>query len=223
MFYKNVLDKVDGSLARAKGITSRRGRFYDSLADFVVSFSVFSAIALLLFKHYHFYLIFVLCFLSLLTSMFQCSFFIYYQVAFIKFTGGHTVNRFIESVTEDDRKFEDKFTLFLQKIFMMIYGWQDIIVSNIDGYFLTNLVNFASKNPRFADPVSDFIHIWYANLKFLSLCSILSIGSHMFLIAFFAVIGKFEYYLFVNLIPMNILLLTAIFYHYYSAKKSLKS
>lgn len=222
LFYKNVLDKVDGSLARARGITSRRGRFYDSLSDFVVSFSVFSAIGIELSKYHNSYLIFAICYLAFISSMFQCSFFIYYQVAFIKFSGAKTVNRLIESVTPEDRENEDSFTLLLQKIFLLIYGWQDILVSRIDGYFRSKLLNLAVKSIKSPDPVPEFARLWYLNRKFLTLSSILSIGSHMVLIAVFAVAGEFEYYLFLNLVIWNLLLLSAIFYHYYSAKKSLK-
>ena len=222
LFYKNVLDKVDGSLARAKGMTSRRGRFYDSLSDFIVSFALFAAIGIKLNQVYNNRLIFLICFLALIVSMFQCSFFIYYQVAFIKFSGKGTINRLIETVTDDDLKTQDRFTLILQRVFMLIYGWQDIIVSKIDTFFRKRLVSIAVKTIISADPVSEFIKIWYLNRKFLSLCSVLSIGSHMFLIALFAVMGKLEYYLFLNLVIWNLILFIAIFYHYYSAKKSLR-
>jgi phosphatidylglycerophosphate synthase len=222
LFYKNVLDKVDGSLARAKGLVSRRGRFYDSLSDFIVSFALFAAIGVKLNQVYNNAFAYLICFIALLVSMFQCSFFIYYQVAFIKFSGKNTINRLIETVTDEDLQNQDKFTILLQRIFMLIYGWQDILVAKIDGFLRARLVNTAVKAFKSSDPVSEFIRIWYLNPKFLSICSILSIGSHMFLIALFAVIGSFEYYLFFNLVILNVVLLVAIFYHYYSAKKSVK-
>jgi len=223
LFYKNVLDKVDGTLARAKGLVSRRGRFYDSLSDFVVSFAVFTAISVKLCRSYPPLLVFPICFAGLLFSMLQCSYFIYYQVAFIKFTGVKTVNRLLETVTEEDRKNEDKFTLILQNIFIVIYGWQDSIVSKLDGFFRARLSKRAgNKSMDFADPVRQFIEIWYANRRFLSIASLLSIGSHLVLIAAFAVVGKLEYYLFLNLVVWNLLLVFAVFYHYYSAKKLLK-
>jgi phosphatidylglycerophosphate synthase len=222
LFYKNVLDKVDGSLARAKGLVSRRGRFYDSLSDFIVSLAIFAAIAVKLSTNYP-APIFIVCFVAFVFSMLQCSCFIYYQVAFIKFTGGKTVNRLIESVTHEDRKNQDKFTLLLQNLFMIIYGWQDILVSKLDDYQRTKLADMASlKGIDAADPVGRFINIWYAERTFLSILSLLSIGSHVVLIAVFAVAGKFEYYLFLNLIIWNLILLFAVFYHYYSAKKLLR-
>lgn len=222
LFYKNVLDKVDGSLARSKGLVSRRGRFYDSLSDFIVSFAIFAAVAVKLSTNYS-APTFIVCFVAFVFSMFQCSYFIYYQVAFIRFTGGKTVNRLIESVTDEDRKNQDKFTLLLQNLFMIIYGWQDILVSKLDEYQRTKLADLASlKGIDAADPVGRFIDIWYADRPFLSIVSLLSIGSHIVMIAVFAVAGKFEYYLFLNLIVWNSILLFAFFYHYYSAKKLLR-
>jgi len=123
LFYKNVLDKVDGSLARAKNMDSRRGRFYDSLSDFIVTFSVFTAVSFNLYSLSHNWFIFLIGYAAMVCSMLQCSFFIYYQVSFIKISGKETVNRLIEKVTDEDFKNEDKFTILLQRIFMVIYGW----------------------------------------------------------------------------------------------------
>ncbi len=76
LFYKNVLDKVDGSLARAKGMASRRGRFYDSITDFIVSFALFTAIG---FKFYLKYQIQLgLDNLLCCTNIFNASVFVFY-------------------------------------------------------------------------------------------------------------------------------------------------
>ncbi|MGH2575312.1 MAG: CDP-alcohol phosphatidyltransferase family protein [Ignavibacteria bacterium] len=223
LFYKNVFDKVDGSLARAKGITSRRGRFYDSLSDFVVSLTLFSAISYKLFLTYNNYFVFLLCFLALISSMIQCSFFVYYQVSFIKFSGFNTVNRLVEYVTEEDLKNQDRLTILLQRMFMIIYGWQDILISKLDEYLFNKLESrFKILNPQSSIPNPQLKNLWYYHKTFLSISSLLSIGSHMVLIALFAVLGRFEYYLFINLIIGNLTLLIAGFYHYYSVKKSLK-
>ena len=120
LFYKNVLDKVDGSLARAKGMDSRRGRFYDSLSDFIVTLALFSAISYNLFLKYQNSFVFITGFAAMICSMLQCSFFVYYQVSFIRATGKETVNRLVESITEEDKISKDRWTLFLQKVFQII-------------------------------------------------------------------------------------------------------
>jgi phosphatidylglycerophosphate synthase len=216
LFYKNVLDKVDGSLARAKGLASRRGRFYDSIADFIVSLALFFAIGCKLYLTYEHWFVFVIGFLGLIFSMLQCSYFIYYEVAFIKQTGKNTINRLLETVTEEDRKSEDKVTLILHRIFQFIYGWQDYLVFKADNYFLNKLISKppAGSAENIKYKTSNVKELWYKDRPFLSIASLLCIGSHMVLIAVFAVIGKFEYYLVLNLILWNLLLIFAVFYHY---------
>jgi phosphatidylglycerophosphate synthase len=231
LFYKNVLDKVDGSLARVKGLDSRRGRFYDSISDFIVTFATFAAMSYKLFVAYHSIWIFVLGFAAMICSMLQCSYFIFYQVSFIMRSGKKPVNRLIESVTEEDIRTEDKWTLFLQKIFMIIYGWQDKLFASLDNYFRKKLVlssqNLKSEISNLKSPVSDrksqIDGFWYSNKPFLTAASSLSIGTHIFFICIFAVIGRFELYFFVNLILWNLLLICLIIYHYISAKKKIKA
>lgn len=215
LFYKNVLDKVDGSLARAKNMASRRGRFYDSISDFIVSFALFTAIGFKLNLVYHSVWVWVMVYIALITSMLQCSYFVFYEVAFIKQTGKKTINRLIERVTDEDLKSEDKFTILLQRIFQLIYGWQDYIMYNLDKIFISKL----KRNYT----ISVLEDIWYKDKSFLSVSSLLCIGTHMFLIAVFAVIGSFECYLFVNLIVLNLLLIFCVLYHYYHIKTVLKN
>lgn len=215
LFYKNVLDKVDGSLARAKNMADRRGRFFDSISDFMVSFALFTAIGLKLSSIYLSVWVWVISYSALITSMLQCSYFIFYEVAFIKQTGKKTINRLIEHVTDEDLELEDKFTIFLQRIFQIIYGWQDYIIFSIDKFFISKLKQNYSG--------FELENIWYKDKSLLSVSSLLCIGTHMFLIALFAVIGSFEYYLFVNLIVLNLLLIFCVLYHYYHIKIVLKN
>ena len=222
LFYKNVLDKVDGSLARAKNLDSRRGRFYDSISDFIVTFSVFTALTIKLNGIYHSWIVFALGYAGMIFSMLQCSFFIYYQVSFIKFTGKTTVNRLIETVTEEDKKEQDKMTLLLQRIFNIIYGWQDKLFAALDNFLYKKLemLNGDSGQNNMNKRLNA---LWYADKKFLTLASSLSIGTHIFLTCICAITGRFEYYLFMNLILMNLLLILFLEIHYYRVKKSLKT
>lgn len=212
LFYKNVLDKVDGSLARAKGLDSRRGRFYDSISDLIVTLVSFTAISFSLYHQYNSVYAIVLGFTAMIFSMLQCSYFIFYQVSFIKSTGKDTVNRILENVTEEDKQKQDKWTTFLQRIFMLIYGWQDRLFYCIDN----KLVRKFNTN-------EEMLRMWYQNKSFLTLASSLSIGTHIFLICISAIIGRFDYYIFVNLILMNLLLILSMVYHYRSAINKLKT
>lgn len=219
LFYKNVLDKVDGSLARARGSDSRRGRFYDSLTDFIVTLALFSSISLYLYQKYHSQFVFLIGFAAMISSMLQCSYFIYYQVSFIKATGKKTVNRLLENVTEVDRKTEDRWTLFLQKLFQLIYGWQDKLMFLIDSH---QKKRFLKVNSKFNIHNSQLEAVWYKSKGFLTTASALSIGTHMVLIAVFAIFRALDVYLFVNLILMNLLLICCIIYRYVSVKKGFR-
>lgn len=226
LFYKNVLDKVDGSLARAKGLDSRRGRFYDSISDFIVTLASFAAISYSLYNQYSSYYAFVIGFAAMVFSMLQCSYFIFYQVSFIKITGKQTVNRLIENVTAEDIASQDNWTTFLQRVFMLIYGWQDKLFYMLDKIMLKKLTN-ASNNTlsnRETQQTQFTPHLkWYTNKPFLTLASLLSIGTHIFLICISALIGRFEYYIFVNLILMNLLLILSVIYHLRSTRKNLNT
>jgi len=214
LFYKNVLDKVDGSLARAKGLVSRRGRFYDSISDFIVSLSLFYAISRELDQYYQSALVNVICIAGLISSMLQCSFFIYYEVAYIHYSGKGTINRLRESITEEDKQNNDRFTLLLQQVFQLIYGWQDWIVMKIDKW------QFNKLKQKF--PEDKLQGLWYYHKVFLTTASTLCIGTHMVLIALFAVIGNFQIYLFINLVVMNLILAVLIPFHYFSVKSKLQ-
>jgi len=212
LFYKNVLDKVDGSLARAKGLDSRRGRFYDSISDFIVTFTSFTAISYSLYLQYSSVYAIVLGYTAMIFSMLQCSYFIYYQVSFIKSSGKNTVNRILENVTDEDRRRQDKWTTFLQRVFMLIYGWQDRLFYSIDRRLVSGFSGDEIK-----------LHAWYQNKPFLTIASSLSIGTHIFLICVSAIIGRFDYYIFVNLILMNLLLILSVVFHYISTVNKLKT
>ena len=214
LFYKNVLDKVDGSLARAKGLDSRRGRFYDSIADFVVTLTVFSAMGYKLLVFYQSILIIPVVFIAMIFSMLQCSYFIYYQVSFIKISGKNTVNRILEQVTDEDIINEDKITLVLQKIFMLIYGWQDVLMYKIDKWAY-NRLDYSSEKQSFHE-------LWYKDRRFLTIASLLSIGTHMVLIAICSIFKGFELYLFLNLIFLNLILTFCFIYHYKSVKNRIE-
>lgn len=230
LFYKNVLDKVDGSLARAKGLESRRGRFYDSISDFIVTVTSFTAITFHLYTTLNTPWVILVGFTAMIISMLQCSYFIFYQVSFIKSTGKQTVNRILEDVTDDDKIKQDNWTTFLQNVFILVYGWQDKLFYLLDKYLLSKLSQSTlsirgsgMRNPDLAGQNSNVHVYWYQNKPFLTLASSLSIGTHIFLICISAIIGNFTYYIIVNLILMNLLLILSVVFHYISTLKQIRN
>jgi phosphatidylglycerophosphate synthase len=222
LFYKNVLDKVDGSLARAKGLDSRRGRFYDSISDFIVTLASFSAIGFFLLAKHDSLFMLLAAYAAMIFSMLQCSYFIFYQVSFIRLSGKNTVNRIVEKVTEEDIFSQDKWTTFLQQVFQVIYGWQDRLFYVLDKKLYSKFIqNTPAENYSEKPDETTLRRAWYGNKKFLTLASSLSIGTHILLICITAITRTFEYYLFMNLICMNLLLILSVVYHYFSSKKLL--
>lgn len=125
--------------------------------------------------------------------------------------------------------------------FQLIYGWQDRLFYSLDKMLLNRISDKLNstlsmslsvmRNPASAgqntqtSQVTQYTldSIWYKNKPFLTLASSLSIGTHIFLICISAILGRFYYYIFVNLILMNLLLIFSIIYHYRSTINKLKN
>jgi hypothetical protein len=96
---------------------------------------------------------------------------------------------------------------------MLVYGWQDFLVYRLDNWMKERLTKQKDITQN------HFNEIWYHHKTFLTMLSILSIGTHMVLISFCAVINNFEAYLVLNLIAGNLWLFFVIIYHYFSVSK----
>src|SRR5437588_1467837 len=125
---KDILDDADGQLARAKELYSRRGRFLDSVGDFFVNLAVFAAITWSVYRIHSNRLTIVLGVLSLLGITVRVSYHVFYQVAFLHLRDKYKLNRITEEITEEDRR-GDPAALWLQRIFLLIYGWQDRLIA----------------------------------------------------------------------------------------------
>jgi phosphatidylglycerophosphate synthase len=80
---KDIIDDADGQLARAKNLYSRRGRFLDSIGDFLVDAAVFGAITVALFQLHHDAAIILLGLLSFAGITLRVSYHVYYQASFL--------------------------------------------------------------------------------------------------------------------------------------------
>jgi len=140
LYGKLFLDNVDGNLARIRGEESRFGRFLDSVSDFVVSVLVYGAITLRMAQDSSSPgLIWVLGFLALVSSLLQCSYWVYYYVGYTDWVGSYEKNRTDETVTAEDRRAVESgavpgAVLFLQKFHNIAYGWQDALIAALDRF-----------------------------------------------------------------------------------------
>jgi phosphatidylglycerophosphate synthase len=135
---KNVLDAVDGSLARLQVRLSRVGRFLDSLGDAVVSAALYVALAIAVARERPVAHAAALAAAALVLSLLQGSVFNYYQVRYRQRRGGDRTSLVRERLTDYDRVYYEDRPLALGLLRQMIgaynwiYGWQDVLVQRID-------------------------------------------------------------------------------------------
>lgn len=187
---KDILDSADGQLARAKQQYSRIGRFLDSIGDFVVDVAVFAAIGWVLFAASGDGWMLMLAFLGLVGISLRVSYHVFYQASFLHLEKKYENNRVIEEIRDEDTK-GDAVVLRLQKIFQLIYGWQDRLVLAIDNWC------------RDGRDDEQFLTRWYSDVRGLRISGLLGFGTELFLLMICSVLNRLELYLYLNLFLMN--------------------
>jgi len=138
MQMKNVLDAVDGSLARLQNRPSRIGRFLDSIMDAVVAAVLYAALAMTLARERPDYYAAGLAVAALVLGLLQGSVYNYLYVRFRARRGGDTTSRIREEITPEDRARYERhpvalsFLRLLIHAYNWIYGWQDVVVHRVD-------------------------------------------------------------------------------------------
>ncbi len=188
---KDLLDSADGQLARAKGMGSRSGRFLDSIGDFAVNLAVFVAIGVLLASGGGTPAYLLLALAGFLGISLRVSYHVFYQTAFLHLQDAYGANRLTEEIREEDL-LGDPRALFLQRVFRILYGWQDALMVRIDRW---SLARSTLSDSRQRD--------WYADAAGLRLSGFLGMGTELFLLTLFSLAGNLVCYLWVNVLVMN--------------------
>jgi phosphatidylglycerophosphate synthase len=196
---KDVLDSADGQLARAKQQYSRSGRFLDSIGDFLVNATVFSAIGYTLAMRHGSWGYGIVALLGLMGITFRVSYHVFHQVSFLHIEQKYQSNRIIEEVQEEDEQGE-RLALNLQKIYQKIYGWQDKLVLRIDDWCMGGK---RSDNYR---------EHWYKDITGIRMSGFLGMGTELFLLTVCSLLNRLELYLYLNVILMNGILFLNIAY-----------
>jgi len=207
---KDILDDADGQLARAKELYSRRGRFLDSVGDFVVNMAVFAAITWSVYRIHSNRLTIILGGLSLIGITLRVSYHVFYQVAFLHLRDTYKLNRITEEITEEDRR-GDRVALWLQRIFLFIYGWQDRVISRIDRWCM---------GEKFDET---HLPLWYSDRFGLRLSGLLGFGTEFMLLAVCSWFRELDGYLLLNVFVMNTICLLSILYRRNILAKNLRS
>ncbi|MGD2154335.1 MAG: CDP-alcohol phosphatidyltransferase family protein [Gemmatimonadales bacterium] len=143
---KNILDAVDGSLARLQVRPSRVGRFLDSIGDAVIGAALYLALAIAVARVRPVAYAAALAAATLVLSLLQGSVFNYYQVRYRQRRGGDRTSLIKERLTEYDRVYYEDRPLALGLLrqliaaYNWIYGWQDELVQRIDRWAAAPLV-----------------------------------------------------------------------------------
>ncbi len=205
---KDVLDSADGQLARAKQRYTRSGRFLDSIGDFVVDVAVFAAIGWVLYLNTGNGWMFALALAGLAGITLRVSYYVFYQTSFLHLEEKYEVNRVMEEITDADQA-GDRTTLTLQRIFQMIYGWQDRSMARIDEWSRRGVSD------------QEFLIQWYSDPVGLRLSSLLGMATELFLLMLCSLFHALRTYLWLNLLLMNAVFAGSFIYRRWSLSKTI--
>lgn len=196
---KDLLDSADGQLARAKGMFSRAGRFLDSIGDIAVNGAVFAAIGAALARDGAQTGVLVACAAGFLGLSLRVSYHVFYQTSFLHLESAYAGNRVSEEIREGDLQ-SDRFTLSLQRIFLVLYGWQDALMARLDAW---------SRGGAGTDAA------WYGDVMGARLSGFLGLGTELMLLTVCSLTGRLDVYLTANIVGMNLVWGVAVGYRRY--------
>jgi phosphatidylserine synthase len=179
---KDVFDACDGALARLTGRGHIIGRYLDSIGDFFVLTIIMIAIACRA-SHQISSIYIAWGAVAIISTFIQCSFFNYYQLAYLERYG---IDRLISKQNEkarDDIEIDDyglsgRLLLKLMRfLYIVIYSWQDRLVAAVDEKLYSSAKSGSKEK-------------WYGDRFLMVLQSALCFGTHIFVIIVFSLLGK---------------------------------
>ena len=201
-YLKDVFDSADGQLARAKQLYSRGGRFLDSIGDFVVNLFLFGGIFIAL--HHDGTSLFgalIISIIGFLGVSLRVSYHVFYQTSYLHSRNEYLTNRTTEDFRKEDYS-EDKVTMGLQRVFLVLYGWQDNLMKRLDGW--------SSRKVRLASVMSPAQ--WYGDETGLRLGGFLGIGTEFVLLTASLLLDSLWLYLFISMIVLNGVWIVTMYY-----------
>lgn len=206
---KDIFDDADGQLARAKKQYSRRGRFLDSIGDFLVDLAVFAAIAFVVSSEISPLSALILGAAGLLGISLRVSYHVFYHVSFLHREDRYKLNRISEELTPEDLA-GDRVALRLQKVFVLIYGWQDRLMYRLDAW---------CKGRNFDDATAT---VWYSDKLALRLSGLMGFGTELFILGICSWLNELRLYLLINVVALNGVWLANVAYRKFYLAPNLK-
>jgi hypothetical protein len=180
---KSTLDAADGGLARARGRSSRVGRFLDSDCDFIVNVALYAGIAAGLVGRTGQLLYVANAFIALVSAMLQVSLYNHYYVMYRLATGGDRTSRVDEDEPAGYAWDDPTLLAWLYLAYRLIYGWQDSLVTYLD---------------QVAAPGAPV-----PSRQYMTAVSVLGLGAQLALVALCGLLGHPEWALWLLAIVLN--------------------
>lgn len=206
---KDIFDDADGQLARAKELYSRRGRFLDSIGDFIVDAAVFAGLTFAAYRSESGWETILLGLASFIGITLRVSYHVFYQVSFLHLEDRYKLNRIAEEITDEDMR-GDPVALQLQKVFLLIYGWQDRLMYRLDSWCRGK--NFDSK----------LTPVWYSDRFGLRLSGLMGFGTELSILGMCSTCNALHGYLVINVFLLNGVWLVNILYRSFILSRNLK-
>ncbi len=213
LYLKDIFDSADGQLARAKQQFSRRGRFLDSIGDFIVDLFLFGGMCVFLYRGGASILISLsIGVAGFLGVSLRVSYYVFYQTSYLHREQKYQTNRISEELRDQDY-LEDRTTLWLQRMFIFLYGWQDRLMLRLDVWC------FRGENREHGTVPA----AWYQDVIALRLSGLLGFGTEYVVLTACLLFGSVSTYLFFTLIFFNGVWLCSILYRkfFLSRKRSM--
>jgi phosphatidylglycerophosphate synthase len=189
LFAKDVCDAADGQLARVREQYSRKGRFLDSIGDFIVSLAVLLSIGWTISAREGSLVSLFLSLLAFVSLVLRVSYHVFYHTSFLHLRKAYATNRTTEEIRAEDLA-QDITTRRLQRIFLFLYGWQDTLMVRMDRWSKRGLKG--QDEP------------WYADRVAVRWSGFLGLGTENFVLAVFSVFNVLPLYLLTNTVVLNL-------------------
>jgi phosphatidylglycerophosphate synthase len=204
-----ILDGADGILARAKKLQSDMGRALDGTADLVVAGAAIVAAIYHLWMRFHSLEIFVLCVATVMSSVFHIYLYDYYKESYLSLTRTEGQVRFetraevVERLERLKREGASWVVQLAAKLYVDLLRNQHFAVSRTNPAGLRE-GQIYQLSPQLAATYREH------NRWPIRLWTWISLAPHTYLMAIFAMIDRFDIYLWVRLVLANCLLLIAL-------------
>ncbi len=201
LFISNVFDNSDGQLARLRGIDSIFGRMLDGFVDNLSTVCIYVAMAYILTDSYGL-IIWLITLIAGISHSIQCSSLDYYRNEYIDVVSKNF--RGEKASSQDVQKMINSLDKKSNTWFNRLLLWIDVGYTQ---YQETVHKKFFQFRNQYQIPNSYVDNYKKKNLPLLKLWALMGQSTHLSLIIFFILIESVEYYLFLEIIALNLFLI----------------